>query len=388
MKKIAYILLSILLLALLFSSCKTNNNNDSTTPIEKVENEVDEEINDNKSKLKLPDIMESGVFSTDESKNYDNDGNEIGSGTSWYTWNENIPESVESEISQLDEILYNCILNIDVDTFIKYTDEKSFSSYDKIKQLLELYNGNIKNRQNNSYLKCYAQVFYEGNFSSSLFHPESDMVLSYTGYTTEMYISLISAYDDVNESLISFVYGKQKDGWKIYYIYINDISYSGLNAIDMYEKSKELKQEGYLVPALLFQQIFNVVDTPAPFINYNSLKDSQAFYQDLYNEVSQVYSFPITLESDNEITFYNISMDPVTTGFMPIFSYTTSIEVNEENEELLNEEVYAFHEEVMGLFPGMSETFDYFLYRAYVEPPLDPNKGYAGFATLVDETKQ
>ncbi len=154
----------------------------------------------------------------------------------------------------------------------------------------------------------------------------------------------------------------------------------------MYEKSKSLAEQGYDIPASMFYDHLSRIIYPAPYINYNSLRDVNNFFSNLTEKVYSEFPFLITLPSFDDVVIYRLSMDIVSTGFMPIISYTTGIELKEENVDELKQQAFAIHEELKELFPGFSETFDYFIYSSYSEAPVDPNKQYMYHNELVDET--
>jgi hypothetical protein len=186
--------------------------------------------------------------------------------------------------------------------------------------------------------------------------------------------------------MISSVFKKEENEWKLYTIYFNDYSYYGMNAIDIYNKAKELAEKESIIPAALIMSRCNNILRPAPFLQYNIQMEIMNFYNDLMSKVQKEYTFPKEIKtSTGSIELFGINIEMTTEDFMPDIKYVTKLDISKDNEANIKKEANEIHDDVMGMFSGLEENFDVFLYRAYSEPPIDPQKKYSGYGTVIEK---
>lgn len=228
---------------------------------------------------------------------------------------------------------------------------------------------------NNSGIGTVATVFNDSVYK-----------VSFEVMSKETYISLVISDGLANKELLTCIYGKYGDDWKINVLKIGDYSYFGKTAIDFYEQAKADYAKGNLIDAV--DDIVMAQQTAAPaeqLFKYNKEPEMKEFAQKIYKEANERFPMPMKVtEIKTNPQIYNIAPKPMLDGIFPMVTYISKIDLKDtvalknENEEL---------KKVIGtLFPGIEKGKKFVFFRAYNEIPngKTPTDHY-GFALVSNE---
>ncbi len=90
----------------------------------------------------------------------------------------------------LDKQVLECHLNNDFRTLITFFDEKYVPSEADANKSTEWYYNNLKGRATEDYLSCYAIINFTGDFRSSFYNIDEDIIINYSAIYSEMYVHL------------------------------------------------------------------------------------------------------------------------------------------------------------------------------------------------------
>lgn len=200
----------------------------------------------------------------------------------------------------------------------------------------------------------------------------------------DIFVSLIKSTSNKKDYLLTLIYIKENNEWKLRTFYAGDYSMNGMNAIDLYEKAKSLEAQGYKVPANIYMGLCSKLLRPAPFIQYKKESEITDYSKKLVQSINNEYTFPDKLKNTNNVELYGFRVEYTKNdGIIPVIRYVTSIKLG--NKEELQNEANNMNTEVTNKYPGLKENFKYILYEAYSEPPTDPKKTYNDYRSGVEQ---
>ena len=192
-------------------------------------------------------------------------------------------------------------------------------------------------------------------------------------FDDEAYVAMLVAGDTVNQVMITLVYGKTKDGWKLYFIRGEDYALTNRTANDFFMIARNLGTSGDFIDAINVLSVGLHCANPGgvSFIydNFNHMKE----YSDTLNfKTKQKYPLPYTVEQLNtKPQVFNIHLEMYKGNLVPLITYQSTIYLKDtvalkaENEE--------FHSKLGTIFTGMDKYNKTLLYRAYNEKPNGQN---------------
>lgn len=202
----------------------------------------------------------------------------------------------------------------------------------------------------------------------------------------EIFISIMQTPDEFHKFIASLVYTRQDDQWKLYKFHIGLYSIADKNAVQWYEDAKSNYDKGYLIPAMFQLQVASNCIQPAPFLRYKQEAEIADYAKRLQAELNSEYTFPIQLTSlPSNPTIYRLEPQFAEGKMVSTVSYVTSLPL--DNTGNLNEEANLMNPLIQDMFPGIGVEATHIVYRAYSEPPIDPNKQYRSHGTLVEVKK-
>jgi hypothetical protein len=186
-----------------------------------------------------------------------------------------------------------------------------------------------------------------------------DFQISIQRVSDEMFLSLLDT-QEFNQLLLSIIYVKQDDNWKVYLCYIGSFRIAEKNAVQWYEDALPYYNQGYLTSAGFRLGMAISCLNPAPFLKYQQENEIVELAKKDQAEINSKYSFPIQLSDiESNPVIYSIKPQFVQQDIIPVVWYVTSTrlkDVNSLKEEAKNalKEVWKERLSLAGLAPWPS----------------------------------
>jgi hypothetical protein len=300
--------------------------------------------------------------------------------------NDEIDAALRQEIHSINDKVISIIQQNDLEAFSAYF--VSGAGDDTLKQQIKDVFPRMVNITQGKKFEEYADYYCkwqgEGNIPFTILPKDStDFRISIERANNEMFIILMNTSSEFNQFLLSTVYTKQDNAWKIYKSHISLFKVAEKNAVQWYEDALAGYDKGYLVPALFRLQMANSCLQPAPFMKYDTEGKMADFVKQVQTETKAKYSFPIQLTSvKSQPVIYYIEPQFVQKKILPVIKYVTSYSKADTNK--IESEAREMIPEIQKLFPGIAEGASHLVFKAFSEPPLDPAKVYESYGTLVE----
>jgi hypothetical protein len=300
--------------------------------------------------------------------------------------NEEIELSLRQEIHKINDDIIEVIQQGSSEELFGYVvtglaDEQEARQkiYDAFPAMAQL----LAEQELEVYQDCYCVCEGEGSTSCTL-HPETDydFQISIEAVSNEMFVSLLET-QEFHNLLLSIVYVKQGDNWRLWQYSLGSIKIAERNAVQWYEEASEYYKQGYLVPAIFRLQLSSTCLHPAPFLKYQREGEIVDLIEKAEVEFNSEYSFPIQLSGiESNPVIYYIKSQFVQQEIIPVIWYVTSIELEDING--LKEEANMISPIVQEMFPGIAEGTEQIAFQAFSEPPTDPDREYDSYGTVVE----
>jgi len=202
-------------------------------------------------------------------------------------------------------------------------------------------------------------------------------------WSSEIYVSLYETYTQETDVLLSIVYEKENDKWKIRNFHAGSRRQFGKtfqqwlkDAEGDYNNSK--KYSAFIKIAGAESML-----KPAPFIEYILADSIKSYVDEIIRGTFSKDSFPIIfndINSNPEI--YSLTYQPITdvNEFLPKFYYKT--EYSLEDVASLEKEVDIMSEKLNEIFPGIENQFSAILFSATKKTPIS-NFEYVEYYNLI-----
>lgn len=302
--------------------------------------------------------------------------------------NDKIEIQIKNEIDKIDKIVVKSIFENNP-KLIKgiMSDILVKQSGDKIDDLIH---------QANSYVDhCEFEIldqFYIKNTTKGIsntvtlgLNDPNDYIIRYKAENKEMFVSLLILKIGIDQWLLTNIYGKYKEGWRLNIFHIGEYTHNGMTAPELYKKSKEQYENGFFIDAvnnmILCSQVIKPVNGYWLYQNETEMKN---FYEFLLKEINNKYQFPITVSNiETKPQIINILPQGVNEGFFPMINYLTKIDLKDTlNTRIENDKL---HSTIGTIFNGIDLNNQYILYKAWNEIPDDKNpKPNYGFVKKIE----
>ncbi|MBI9056767.1 MAG: hypothetical protein JEZ01_03240 [Labilibaculum sp.] len=293
-------------------------------------------------------------------------------GTTGFWKDENISQSLKNEINKLDKKVFEAIVSNNHKQIKSLMSDKLLDiSGDNIDKLVDQANTIIKNDDyrvlNQFYVKNSTTGI--GNTVMTGFSDPEDYIIHYKALNKEMFISLIIPTNGLDEAIITNIYGKYPEGWKLNIIQLGMYKVNGKTAPQLFAKAKKELDNGYLVDAANSISLCTRVIRPANKIwQYQKEEDIKKIQAKIGTEINLNYSFPLTLNGIQTkpkiLTIYPLGTSD---GYFPMIEYLTDI--NLKDTIRTKEENQLIHNSIGEVFKGIDMNKKYILYKAFSEMP-------------------
>lgn len=282
------------------------------------------------------------------------------------TWkNETIEENKRKRIKTLNNKLFEALFTNDAgklkelmsDTLKRSFGEESIKSLEQLNASYKPETYTVLDEYNVSNAKAGVE-----NVLTASNGNDHDYEVNYLALNQEMYVSLLLAPDKDNDLLITVIYGKYADDWKINVLRFGEYRVAGKTTPDYYNLSKAAYGKGYLVNAVNYMIVSNQLSRPAAdLFQFKKDKEMGEFYTKLLKEADANYRFPMALTNvETHPKIYKMSPQITREGVFPSIHYISDININSEAQ--LKAENDVVRKEVSKLFPGIDQDKKYIFY--------------------------
>lgn len=208
------------------------------------------------------------------------------------------------------------------------------------------------------------------------------IINNFTFLNNEIYNIFLITNNPGRQYLMFLSLSQYDEEWKINTIHIGNYGFDGLNAPELYRKSKEYIENERPLSAILYTVSINEFLRPAPFLQYKDENIYKEFITDSVNTINELMQFPKEISN---IKIFGMKYDITNEdGFIPIIQYITQTDLDavKLKEELLNIE-----EEINEYLENMKDDFPALAFRAFNEMPSDPKKTYNSYTTVLSKNR-
>jgi hypothetical protein len=287
--------------------------------------------------------------------------------------NENIDKDEKEQISMLNDKLYASIIKNDSAAARSLMSDTLLSLTGDFGKLLKDVNSRIKAGSYKILGEYHVRNSNAGiqNTLPSGFSDDNDYTINYLALNEEMYVSLLlpNVDEDENETLITVIYGRHGDEWKINILRFGPYSYFHKTAPEYYKLAKASYDKSFLIDAANYTFIAKQCLRPAgDYFQFQKETEINEFEKTLMKEVYSKYQFPLKLDNiKSKPAIFNIYPEMHSEGFFPMVRYLSVI--NLDDTTALKIENDKMQSEIGTIFPGIDKEKKFVFYRAFNEMP-------------------
>lgn len=289
------------------------------------------------------------------------------------TWkDENIEQSLKNEIETLDKKVLEAVTTNNAGLLKSIMSDKLLEkSGENIDQLIEQASSVITTTDYKILNQFQAKnsTTRIGNTIISGVSGLNDYIIHYQALNEEMFISLLIPKSGLDEFVVTNIYGKYPDGWKLNILQFGQYKVNGQTAPELYSEAKTEYDKGYLMDAANNMFLSSRVSNPAnKFWQYKKEDEMKEFYKKVMMEINSKYKFPMTLEViDSKPQILTIYPQGTADGYFPMIEYLTNLDLEDTVQTKVEYE--KIHSEVVQAFNGIEKDKDYIFYKAFSEIP-------------------
>ena len=289
------------------------------------------------------------------------------------TWkDENIEQRLKNEIESLDKKVLEAVTTKNTDLMKSIMSDKLLEiSGDNIDQLIEQ-TGNIITTTDYKILNQFQAKNSTTGIGNTILSGVSglnDYVIHYQALNEEMFISLLIPKSGLDEFIVTNIYGKYPDGWKLNILQFGQYKVNGQTAPELYTIAKKEYENGYLMDAANNMFLSSRVANPAnKFWQYQNKDEMKEFYKTIMTEINSKYKFPLILETiDSKPQILSIYPKGTADGYFPMIEYLTTLDLIDTVST--KAEYENVHIEITKTFKGIEKDKDYIFYKAFSQMP-------------------
>jgi len=283
-------------------------------------------------------------------------------------FNDDIDLSYRNEIKILDDQLVSSFYeNSSPKLVALFSENLKITDSTQIKELINKVHPLIKSKEYkllDEYLSINSAIGQNASLFKSAIQDE-DYQINYHVYSKETYISLLVCKGEINDLLVTCIYGKYNNRWKLDVFLIGPYKILEKTSIDLYKKAKVEYVNNDLFDAANDMLLCEQIARPAKDIFYYfKMPEIISFHKELTNAVNKKYPLPLTIIDLKSLPqIFNIKPVVLKEGIFPTIYYVTKINLRDtvalkaENEQI---------KKVIGrVFYGIDKNKKYIFFKAY-----------------------
>lgn len=289
------------------------------------------------------------------------------------TWkDENIGQSLKNEIETLDKKVLEAVTTNNADLLKSIMSDKLLEkSGENIDQLIQQASSIINTTDYKVLNQFQAKNSTTGigNTIISGVSGLNDYIIHYQALNEEMFISILIPKSGLDEFIVTNIYGKYPEGWKLNILQFGQYKVNGQTAPELYSEAKAGYDNGYLMDAANNMFLSSKVANPAnKFWQYQKEDEMKEFYEKVMSEINSEFKFPMTLEAiASKPQILSIYPQGTADGYFPMIEYLTNLDLKDTFQtKAENEKV---HSEIVKAFSGIDKDKGFIFYKAFSEMP-------------------
>lgn len=185
------------------------------------------------------------------------------------------------------------------------------------------------------------------------------------------FISLLSITIDAQHFMLTNLYSKYGESWKLDLTQIGPLTVGNDLATSMYQKAQEqFKQEHYVDAANTMYICSQLLKPSGDLFSYEKEAEIMEFYKTSYLEVRKQHEFPDTLLGLKTMPIIASIIPQITAnGIIPEVKYLTSAELSDS--AMIRIEREQIHQTIIHRYKGFAENNDSVIFMTF---PIDPDK--------------
>jgi hypothetical protein len=288
--------------------------------------------------------------------------------------NEQIDESVSKTIKDLNDQLVKALVSNDINAI------KSLMSPDLQSQVemdLAKMSASLKDVfKSNKYQTIDAFHTVGIKNAPTMEHSSKDRennnyAFKYKALSKDMYVSLLLPEVINNEIMVTAVYGKYENTWKLNILRFGQYSYYKKLAPSYLKLSEESYKQGNLIDAVNHIILAKQCMEPAnELFTYEKESAINAMHEKVMKDINAKYTFPLTVEKvPSKPQIIRLLPHITEEGYYPIVYYLTKYSL--QDSVSLKAEYEGMRKEVGKMFQGIDTDKKYVYYWAFNEIPDD-----------------
>jgi len=216
--------------------------------------------------------------------------------------------------------------------------------------------------------------------------PESYFVY-HDADTQNVYVSLFTSEVTKSESLFTIIWGDYENGWKIRALDFGNFGWAGKRGPDWLGEVENVREEYGDIAAYLTLKAVAGLFRPSQSFAWKDLENQvKALYEEMAKTISPMLSSPMVVqELNSKPTIYGLDAMTVAESpgqVIPEIHYFSKYD--NAQVDLVEEEANQMAPHMEKYFKGVTDLGRHLLFVAYEEPPIDPEKEYKMYRTIVE----
>jgi hypothetical protein len=287
-------------------------------------------------------------------------------------WNDEIPSKIKSEIKSCNDQVVGAIAAGNSEMLRKFFSDSLIKQTGTVfDTIVTMMKRTVPTAAYSLMDECYIKNSHVGSMDtiSKKAEGDRDYKVNFDALTPETVVSLLLHESEDGQLLITCIYGKYNDSWKLNTLRIGRYSFFGNTAIDIYNQSKSKYESGSILDAANLISLVKQPLTPAnQFFHYVKENEIKEFAQKITAEADTSFRFPnLISELKSEPAIYNMRPMPMKEGIFPAITYITKLDmhdtiaVKKENDDL---------QKIIGqLFHGIENNNKYIFFEVFSNKP-------------------
>jgi hypothetical protein len=209
----------------------------------------------------------------------------------------------------------------------------------------------------------------------------------YDADTENVYVSLFTSEVTKSESLFTIVWGEYEDGWKIRALDFGNFGWAGKRGPDWLGVVENVREKSGDIAAYLTLKAVAGLFRPSQSFAWKDLENRvKALYEEMAESIASMFIAPITVqELNSKPTIHGLDAMMVAESpgqVIPEVHYVSKYD--HAQVDLIEEEANQMAPHMEKYFKGVTDLGRHLLFVAYEEPPIDPEKEYKMYRTIVE----
>lgn len=291
-------------------------------------------------------------------------------GTSGMWKNDHIDQSIRSEVKPLNDKLIIALRKNDLSGIKALLSDQLLEQASKLTELVAQVSPTLSNnnyRVLDEYLVKNTSAGLNNTIPSAV-SGDHAYFLNYLALNKDTYVSLLIPDGNINELLVTAIYGKYGTEWKINILHIAQYSIGKKTAPDYYEIAMDRYRDSALIDAATNMSLALLCFKPSSVWQFQKADEIKSFGEKVTAEGNAAYHLPLIISNiKSKPQIFGINIESVQNEMITMISYVSHI--NLKDTAALRSENLKMRKEVPKVFKGIDQKKNILAYRAFNEIP-------------------